>query len=133
MFVHVALSSQTVHFDIDSDLFACADAAAKYTGMSVGISVIDFFCGCGGTSAGLKNAGMNIVAGIDCDSVALETFKNNFPEAKSLNEDITSLTCSKLVRSIGEFSRPLLFAACAPCQPFSKTRRRMGAHSLVGG
>ncbi len=123
MFVHVALSNQTVHFDIDSDLFACADAAAKYTGMSVAISVIDFFCGCGGTSAGLKNAGMNIVAGIDCDSVALETFKINFPEAKSLNEDITTLTCSKLGRSIGEFSRPLLFAACAPCQPFSKQNR----------
>ena len=31
------------------------------------IDVADFFCGCGGTSAGLRKAGMNIVIGIDND------------------------------------------------------------------
>ena len=30
-------------------------------------NVIDFFCGCGGTSAGLRAAGMKIIAGIDYD------------------------------------------------------------------
>ena len=43
--------------------------------------VIDFFCGCGGTSSGLRAAGMSIVAGIDIDSVAIDTYKENFPEA----------------------------------------------------
>jgi len=90
---------------------------------NVNISVIDFFCGCGGTSAGLRLSGMNIVAGIDCDNVALETYKRNFPEAKSLHADISELTCAQLEESLGELARPLLLAACAPCQPFSNQNR----------
>lgn len=87
------------------------------------ISVIDFFCGCGGTSAGLRLAGMDILAGIDCDRVALKTYKRNFPEAKSIDADISELTCMKLEESLGTLPRPLLLAACAPCQPFSNQNR----------
>lgn len=36
------------------------------------INVIDFFCGCGGTSAGLRKAGMNVIAGIDIDPQAIK-------------------------------------------------------------
>lgn len=89
----------------------------------VTISVVDFFCGCGGTSAGLKAAGMNVLAGIDIDAVALDTFKRNFRGAMVLKEDISELTCSSLGEKLGVIERPLLFAACAPCQPFSKQNR----------
>lgn len=87
------------------------------------ISVVDFFCGCGGTSAGLRLAGMKIVAGIDCDSIALETFATNFPEAVALNADVSKLSCEELETNLGALRRPLLLAACAPCQPFSKQNR----------
>jgi len=86
-------------------------------------SVIDFFCGCGGTSAGLAQAGMNVLAGIDYDESALKTYKHNFPDAKVLSTDISKLTCKQLEEAIGEIPRPLLFAACAPCQPFSSQNR----------
>ncbi|MCT2531965.1 DNA cytosine methyltransferase [SAR92 clade bacterium H231] len=88
------------------------------------ISVIDFFCGCGGTSAGLRLSGMNIVAGIDIDEIALETFNKNFPEAKSFNKDINSLDPADIEKLTKNSSFPVLFSACAPCQPFSKQNRQ---------
>ena len=50
--------------------------------------MVDFFCGCGGTSAGLKKAGMNILAGIDFDKNAIATYTKNFPEAQEFNINI---------------------------------------------
>lgn len=92
-------------------------------GKDLTISVIDFFCGCGGTSAGLREAGMNIVAGIDNDTKALKTFEENFPGANPINVDITRLTAKYLFSKYGDVPRPILMAACAPCQPFSKQNR----------
>ena len=85
------------------------------------IRVVDFFCGCGGTSKGLEQAGMSILAGIDCDSNAGATFKLNFPKAEFLNEDISKLYSSSLKHLLPvKRNFPLLFSACAPCQPFTK-------------
>lgn len=66
---------------------------------------------------------MNVLAGIDYDEVALRTYKHNFPDAKVLAKDISELSCKQLEDEVGEISRPLLFAACAPCQPFSAQNR----------
>ena len=65
---------------------------------------------------------MDILAGIDIDPDAAQTFAHNFPEATSLCADITKLRTRSL-RSVIRDSAPLLFSACAPCQPFSKQRR----------
>ena len=84
---------------------------------------IDFFCGCGGTSAGLKKAGVEILAGIDIDPDAGRTFKKNFPEARFFLEDIKNLHPLNLEDIISrERTTPLLFSACAPCQPFTKQK-----------
>lgn len=87
------------------------------------IHVIDFFSGCGGTSAGLRSAGMKVVLGIDCDLDAARTFTLNFPEAAFLLADIRRTHVDDL-RGVVEASAgaPLLFCGCAPCQPFSKQR-----------
>lgn len=45
------------------------------------IQVLDIFCGAGGSSAGARSAGAEIVGGIDAWSLAAETFKDNFAEA----------------------------------------------------
>ena len=47
--------------------------------------VLDLFCGAGGFSLGFRNAGFQIVAGIDNDAQALATFARNFPEAHAIN------------------------------------------------
>jgi len=82
-------------------------------------SVIDFFCSCGGTSDGLRKAGMNILAGIDIDSVALKTFKRNFSEAAVIDKDIRDLHVDEIKNLISTVDGPIVFSACAPCQPFS--------------
>ena len=41
------------------------------------IKVFDFFSGCGGTSEGLREAGMDIVLGLDNNKEALKTFERN--------------------------------------------------------
>lgn len=87
------------------------------------VAVIDFFCGCGGTSAGLKAAGMEILAGIDIDSSAMATFTENFSEAKAIECDIEQLSPDDLLEEIGALKRPLLLSACAPCQPFSQQNK----------
>jgi len=84
------------------------------------INVVDFFCGCGGTSAGLRASGMNIVAGVDNDAQAGATYAANFPDAKFLLRDIRTFAPSELAGLLGSYPGKLLFAACAPCQPFTK-------------
>lgn len=88
----------------------------KYTADQ--ISVFDFFSGCGGTSSGLRSAGMNILAGIDNDEYSASTFRENFPEATVFNKDIFDLEINEIKELMPE--GPVLFAGCAPCQPFSR-------------
>ena len=42
------------------------------------MQTVDLFCGCGGFTQGLVNAGFDVKMGIDYDDVILETYKNNF-------------------------------------------------------
>ena len=88
------------------------------------IKVFDFFCGCGGTSSGLQAAGLEIVLGLDNDHDAANSFRSNFPEASVVEEDILTLPIQAFdgfVESVGY--NPLLFAVCAPCQPYSQLSR----------
>lgn len=42
-----------------------------------GLTCIDVFCGCGGFSCGMMQAGFNVLAGIDNDAVAVSTYRSN--------------------------------------------------------
>ncbi len=55
------------------------------------IHVYDFFSGCGGTSAGLKAAGLKIVFALDNDPDAAATYRLNLPEVKFFERDIRDL------------------------------------------
>lgn len=87
----------------------------------VQIDVFDFFSGCGGTSIGLNRAGMNIKVAIDFDYDATQTFSLNLPNATVFNIDIKDLSTEALRPHIS--GSPILFVACAPCQPFSQIGR----------
>ena len=89
------------------------------------IKCVDFFSGCGGTSAGFMRAGIQIVVGIDNDSDAVTTFRSNFPHASFLKEDIRDLTVTDLESFISRDEKDIwLFSACAPCQPFAQHRKQ---------
>ena len=81
---------------------------------------LDFFCGAGGLTRGLLDAGIDVVAGYDSDERCRETYEGNNRVAFSQGriEDLR-LDSPALADYIGE-TDDLLFAACAPCQPFSK-------------
>lgn len=84
-------------------------------------TVIDFFSGCGGTSTGLRDAGMKIAAAVDFDSAASATYQANFPEAEFHEVDIRKLALDAFDHLVPN-DGPLVFSACAPCQPYSSMR-----------
>ena len=85
------------------------------------LQAADLFCGCGGLSCGLQNAGFQMVAGADSDAVSLATYRANFPQARALQADLTDRDADDLRRGIGFESGGLdLLAGGPPCQGFSK-------------
>jgi DNA (cytosine-5)-methyltransferase 1 len=84
----------------------------------------DFFSGCGGTSQGMREAGLRVRLGIDLDLDSAKTFQANFPRAAFIRRDIRRLRVKDIAPYVIDgHARPMLFGACAPCQPFSKHRR----------
>lgn len=91
------------------------------------VKVFDFFSGCGGTSCGFSQAGLEIVLGLDNDPEAARTYRTNFPNADFIQEDISTLDTDALRPWMSQVSQPVLFCGCAPCQPFSKQNRSKNA------
>jgi DNA (cytosine-5)-methyltransferase 1 len=82
--------------------------------------VIDLFCGIGGLSAGFRNEGFEVLAGIDLDGSCKFAFETNIG-AKFIEADISKISASfirRLYSSSPKLKRRILIG-CAPCQPFS--------------
>lgn len=91
---------------------------------AVGITAIDIYCGSGAVTEGLKAEGVSILAAIDNDPIACQTFRLNHPEVHLFESDIRRLNPEELRESIG-YAAPLnLLVVCAPCQPFSSQNRK---------
>ena len=58
------------------------------------LNVIDLFCGCGGMSKGLTDAGLNVIAGIDIWDKAVESYNKNYHH-KAYCADLTQLPPEK--------------------------------------
>lgn len=87
------------------------------------IYAVDFFCGAGGLTRGLLDSGIHVLLGIDTEVGCKETYEANNAPAKFMHRDIKQLSIKDLKSKLsGIPRRQLLFAACAPCQPFSKQR-----------
>lgn len=92
--------------------------------MTAKLKVIDFFCGAGGMSYGLHQAGLKVLAGIDNDADCRNTYEKNIPDSTFIKHDISRLTVNKLIEKLG-ISRNdphLVLAGCSPCQYWSKIR-----------
>lgn len=108
---------------------------------------VDFFCGAGGTTRGLIDAGGYVIAGIDKDARCRSTYVDNnrnatvdYTPARFLHRDIFPATddypegqreelADELDVLVAYYRRkakgtPLLFAICAPCQPFTRLARK---------
>jgi DNA (cytosine-5)-methyltransferase 1 len=85
------------------------------------LTALDLFCGCGGISAGLRAVNIEVLAGVDIEKNYMCTFSHNFPNAKSLELDISKVAPEEFMRLLdiqpGAFD---LIAGGPPCQGFSK-------------
>lgn len=85
------------------------------------IKVFDFFSGCGGSSKGFEQAGLDLVFALDNDPDSKDTFKENMPGVHFELSDIEDFSVSQLTPFIeSSKGHPILFCGCAPCQPFTK-------------
>ena len=108
---------------------------------------VDFYCGAGGTTRGLLDAGGHVIAGIDSDAACRKTYECN-NENTTLDEQGPSFLAYdmfprthgypdgeqqqvfEILRELVPVKRrlaskaPLLFAVCAPCQSFTKFAQR---------
>jgi DNA (cytosine-5)-methyltransferase 1 len=92
------------------------------------LSAIDVFSGCGGLTLGLKRAGFRVLAAIENDELAVETYKANHPRVRVLKKDIRQVLARPLMKELGLRQGELdLLAGCPPCQGFSVLRTRNGA------
>jgi DNA (cytosine-5)-methyltransferase 1 len=90
-------------------------------------TAIDLFSGCGGLSRGLTDAGYRVLAAVEINEKACETYRANHPDVELLAEDIRKLSAAKLMRVTGLKKGELdLLAGCPPCQGFSTLRARNG-------
>ena len=85
------------------------------------MKAIDLFCGCGGLSSGLRDAGFDILAGVDIEKDYIKTFTHNFKDAESICADISKISSDDLMLRFGLKKGELdLLAGGPPCQGFSK-------------
>lgn len=91
------------------------------------VCAVDLFCGAGGLTHGLLQAGIDVVAGIDVDKDVEYAYCENNPGADFYCWDVGR----KKYRTIERLFTPgkiKLLAGCAPCQPFSKLTRAIKNH-----
>jgi DNA (cytosine-5)-methyltransferase 1 len=81
--------------------------------------VADLFCGPGGISEGLRQAGCRTVYALDHDAAAVETFAKNHPEARVVRRDVTSLDADELP----DFD---ILVGGPPCVEFSNSKGSRG-------
>lgn len=90
----------------------------------------DLFAGCGGLTTGLKTAGFNVVAAVEIDAKARETYAMNHPEVWLAGADIKTVDPVAMLQRLGLKKGGLdLLAGCPPCQGFSRIRRRNGVRA----
>ena len=99
--------------------------------MKKNLKAVDFFCGAGGITCGLQQAGIKVLAGIDIDKTYKDTYeKNNIYKNYELlineegigpiyiNENINKFSNDKLIEitEIEINDDNLIFVGCSPCQ-----------------
>lgn len=84
------------------------------------LTAVDLFCGAGGLSEGLVQAGFRIVAAADHDPDACATYLLNFPGTEQVLGELTDIENHEALISAAGSSQLGLLAGGPPCQAFSQ-------------
>ena len=94
-------------------------------GVTMPYNAIDLFSGCGGMTEGLIHAGFRVIAAVEIDKFASETYMANHKRhgVTLFETDIRKLQSEQIHELLG--GEPLhLLAGCLPCQGFSSLRKK---------
>lgn len=88
---------------------------------NVKYKAIDFFCGGGGMTCGLRQAGIEVIAGVDFDIDCKDTYEYNNQGSTFVHSDITQLADNyfELNFDIKKNDDSLILIGCSPCQYYS--------------
>ena len=101
--------------------------------MKNSIFALDLFCGAGGLTRGMLDAGVDVVAGIDIDKDAkwayeTNNIRQNGKHCRYIQQDIISISPIELQKLLpSRKHKKFLLAGCAPCQPFSRKNTKSTA------
>lgn len=82
-------------------------------------TAVDLFCGAGGLTRGLLDAGIPVAAGYDVDDACRYPYEHNNPGATFNKVGVTGLTAEELATHYPAGHARIL-VGCAPCQTFSR-------------
>jgi DNA (cytosine-5)-methyltransferase 1 len=85
-------------------------------------TAVDLFCGAGGLSQGLVDAGFRVLAAADHDPDACASYRRNFPDAALVEGDLTSASKHEELLAALSSGRVDLLAGGPPCQAYSQVR-----------
>ena len=88
-----------------------------------GLTFVELFCGCGGTSIGLEMAGMVCAVGCDILQPAISTYRSAHPNAAAILGDVRSINPDKILDLLGGRQLDVLVGGF-PCQGFSLNNRK---------
>lgn len=92
------------------------------------VQVVDLFCGVGGLTRGLLDSGLNVVAGFDNDPTCEYAYTHNNNIDFHL-QNIRNVTGDDINNCYEENAIKIL-VGCAPCQPFSAMRYKLGEQNV---
>lgn len=82
------------------------------------INAVDLFCGVGGLTCGIQQAGINVVAGYDIDIRSKFAYEFN-NDAQFILKDVKDIDEKEIKNLYPEDTTIKVLMGCAPCQPFS--------------
>lgn len=85
------------------------------------IKAVDLFCGVGGLTCGLQQAGIPVAAGIDVDVSCAYAYTHNNHTA-FIHKSVSEIT-GKELRVLLKDATIKVLVGCAPCQPFSSHQK----------
>jgi len=108
----------------NNKLVATNEIHNNNTSLTTKLNVIDLFCGCGGMSKGLTDAGLNVIAGIDIWNKAVDSYNKNF-EHKAYCKDLTQFSPENFNELYNRENKEIdIIVGGPPCQSFSIAGKR---------
>ena len=92
-------------------------------------TVVDLFSGCGGFSCGFTEAGWTPVCAVDTNANALQTYKENFPDAEAVHGSVCD---NDVVERILRHKGVDAVVGGPPCQGFSSRNTRKDKNPKYG-